>query len=134
MVLICIRYCFVKYYYIIIETKLIKCFNNLASCFIEIVRKHSFSNHVHQMHVKLELIFVFTYHQRESYSTTRIVEIKWLNLHWTSMGFKVACKVQVHIHVHISSAWVVLHEDRGNKWLIWHWTPTGFQPMDHVDD
>jgi len=58
----------------IIETKLIKYLNNSESCFVEIVSKHSFSNHVHRMCVKLELIFTFTY-QLESYCTTRIVEI-----------------------------------------------------------
>jgi len=54
-----------------------------------------------------------------------------------ALGFQVACKVRVHIHIftHISSAWVVLHnKDCGNKLLNWHWTPMGFQPKTHVDD
>jgi len=51
--------------------KLIKCLNNSLSCFVEIVCKHSFSNHVQQMCVKLELIFVFTY-QLESYCTSQV--------------------------------------------------------------
>jgi len=58
---------------------------------------------------------------------------KWLNLHWTPMGFQVARKVRVHIHIHISSALLVLHEDCGNKWLNWHWTLAGFLTMLRVN-
>jgi len=35
--------------------------NNSVSRFVQIICKHPFSNHVHQICVKLEFIFVFTY-------------------------------------------------------------------------